>query len=37
MPAGDVAIESDAPANDVLAKLSKEAIAHASLTATVER
>jgi hypothetical protein len=37
MPTADFAIDADAPANSVLAKLSKDSIAHASLTASVER
>lgn len=37
MPTAEVTIDGDAPANDLLAKLNKESIAHASLTASVER
>ena len=37
MPTDDVAINPDAPASDVIARLSRKAIAHASLTATVQR
>jgi Raf kinase inhibitor-like YbhB/YbcL family protein len=37
MPTVDVAIAADAPASDVLSNLTLSAIAHASLTATVQR
>ncbi len=37
MPTAEVAIDSDGPANELLAKLTKESIDHASLTASVER
>jgi hypothetical protein len=37
MPTADVAIAADASAKDILAKLSDSALAHASLTASVQR
>jgi Raf kinase inhibitor-like YbhB/YbcL family protein len=37
MPTADVVIAADAPAKDVIAKLSADALAHASMTASVQR